>query len=300
MGWVRDLLILFFCLVTGIFVTGLIQSVLLNWGILEPISIHGSPTSANNVRVLLLLNQVGTFLVPSVLYIFLIRRLSPDAGHLSAANADWQYLLPSLLCLLLSLPLIQWMHEFNQTLPLPDWMRSRERDTEAILEQILAMGQIRDLLLNLVVMAAIPAIAEEFFFRGIIQQRLVSYTGRPWLGILLAAGIFSAIHFQFEGFLPRWLLGIFLGTAYAVSRTIWLPVALHFLFNGVQVVLHYAFTRGWTELDTQAETTDIHWSLTLLAGAVFLAYLAWGYARIKRTDYNHPSNPDDEGTTDER
>jgi membrane protease YdiL (CAAX protease family) len=57
-------------------------------------------------------------------------------------------------------------------------------------------------------MAAIPALCEEWLFRGVIQKKLVTTLPKPWMGIVLTAIIFSAIHFQFAGFIPRMFLGI--------------------------------------------------------------------------------------------
>jgi len=90
-------------------------------------------------------------------------------------------------------------------------------------------------MVGLLVIAAIPAVSEELFFRGIVQTKLVAYFKNPHWAIWLGAVFFSAFHFQFEGFFPRIVLGAVLGYLYYWSINLWIPIILHFFNNAMLV-----------------------------------------------------------------
>ena len=102
---------------------------------------------------------------------------------------------------------------------------------EARLMQLLSSGEGSRPLLFLT-MAVIPAITEEFFFRGLLQgtlQRVLPH--KRWLPIILSAGIFALFHGAIVGFPSRLLLGVMLGYLAVDSRNLRLPILLHFLNN---------------------------------------------------------------------
>lgn len=133
-------------------------------------------------------------------------------------------------------PLIGWAHWLNAALPLPQALMDMENSQNWLVAEVLRVEYIWELAMALLVAAVVPALGEEVLFRGMLQPQLQSLTKHPHVGIWLTAFVFSAIHFQFVGFLPRMLLGAFLGYTYWWSASLWVPIGLHFLFNGVQVV----------------------------------------------------------------
>jgi len=138
--------------------------------------------------------------------------------------------------LLVALPLEGWLGMINKKIPLSDWMIRMERDND---QQIVAFLQIHspfDIVINVFVIAFLPAVFEEMCFRGAMQRIFIEIFKSPWIGIVAASFIFSAIHMQFQGFLPRMMLGILLGAAFWYSGSLWTSIIAHFFFNGVQVV----------------------------------------------------------------
>jgi len=102
---------------------------------------------------------------------------------------------------------------------------------EARLLQLLSSGEGSRPLLFLT-MAVVPAITEEFFFRGLLQgtlQRVLPH--KRWLPIILSAGIFALFHGAIVGFPSRMLLGLMLGYLAVDSRNLRLPILLHFFNN---------------------------------------------------------------------
>ena len=88
-------------------------------------------------------------------------------------------------------------------------------------------------------MALVPALAEEFFFRGAIQHFLSSVLKNKHIVVIITAFIFSVIHFQFYGFIPRFLLGIYLGYLAIWSGKLFLPILAHFMHNSLSLLFDY-------------------------------------------------------------
>jgi len=144
------------------------------------------------------------------------------------------YLLGVLL-LLISLPLEGWLGDLNKRIPLPEWMNQLEKDNGRQVEIFLKRNTPFDPVINLLIMAVIPAFCEELCFRGALQRIMIRLFKNPWTGIIVAAFLFSFFHFEFQGFLPRMFLGILLGAACWYSGSLWVPILGHLFFNGIQV-----------------------------------------------------------------
>ncbi len=119
------------------------------------------------------------------------------------------------------------------------WARAKEDELIVLTKFLTNFPDLLHLLVALLVVAVVPAVAEELVFRGVVQRNLVRWTGSRTVGVWLAAAIFSAVHFQFFGFVPRLLLGLLLGYLYEWSGNILLPMAAHFTNNALQLVLLY-------------------------------------------------------------
>jgi membrane protease YdiL (CAAX protease family) len=135
-----------------------------------------------------------------------------------------------------SFPLEGWLGQINHGLPLPAWMVSAEKDADKQIGVLLRTDSPIDIFINLFIIALLPAICEEACFRGALQRILIQSFKNPWAGIVITGAIFSFIHFQFEGFLPRMFLGILLGALYWYSGSLWVSILAHFFTNGIQVV----------------------------------------------------------------
>jgi uncharacterized protein len=114
-------------------------------------------------------------------------------------------------------------------------MKESEAQAMKITEAFLKMETTQDLLINLLVIAVVPAIGEELLFRGVLQRLFQELTKNIHLTVFLSAAIFSAIHMQFYGFLPRMFLGVLFGYMLVWTGNIWVPVLAHFINNGAAV-----------------------------------------------------------------
>ena len=137
--------------------------------------------------------------------------------------------------------------ELNQMIPLPDNLRNTFKQLdEQYTQQVMAMARmnnVTDYILSLLMLALLPAIFEEMFFRGAMQQMFVRLLHNAFAGILLTSLIFSVAHFSFEGFLTRLFLGMMLGYIFYYGKNIWLNILAHFLNNAVVVTSIYMLSR---------------------------------------------------------
>src|SRR5690606_21183338 len=128
---------------------------------------------------------------------------------------------------------------------------------------------IGELILGILVIGVLAGIGEEYLFRGILQPKLHIYTGNAHAGIWLAAFIFSAIHFQFYGFLPRLMLGALFGYLYYYSGSLVYPIIAHILNNVFTVVAVYLSKLGIVEFDIEGNM-EVEWYYVALGLGLFL------------------------------
>jgi hypothetical protein len=134
------------------------------------------------------------------------------------------------------------------------------------------MSGIPDLLFSLLVMALAPAIFEEVFFRGGLQQMMTKVTGKAILSIIVTSLIFSAIHFSFYGFLSRFALGIVLGFLFFESKNIWVPILAHFLNNAIAVIQIYILRMQGKSIEDSMDDKFPLWVLFIALPAVFYLF----------------------------
>ncbi|HEV7230183.1 MAG TPA: CPBP family intramembrane glutamic endopeptidase [Bacteroidia bacterium] len=182
-------------------------------------------------------------------------------------------------------PLINLFGELNSRMVFPDalsgmgrWMRDKEDEAAKMTKAFMHVDGIKGLLVDLFIIAFLAAVGEELLFRGALQTLLKEWTGKSHLAIWVTAVVFSAVHVQFFGFLPRVLLGALFGYLYSWSGSLWIPILGHFTNNAFGVVIYYLMDHN--RIPAQADTIgasreDVIYiliSLAISAGLIFLAY----------------------------
>lgn len=252
-------------LLCALVVGGLVAAEVINLNVLS--SATDTVGGRQALRLAALVTNLITFAGAAVLALLLIfgpRWLGkaglgrgPQAGSAAWATAFF----------VVSLPFATWLAYWNLQLPLPDWMARSEASADALLEGILRMETVPELLMALLAAAVTPALGEELLLRGVVQRQILRpVLGSPHAAIWVAAALFSAMHLEFGGFGPRLILGALLGYAYYWSRSLWVPIVLHFLFNGAQVMV--AYVTG--EFNPQADAAEVP---PLWAGALSLVLM---------------------------
>jgi len=193
-----------------------------------------SQSEIDAVKFIQMFSAIGLFITPTLLYAYLC-----DFDLKLKLNFNRQTLLLAIAIMLLINPFIAFIYEWNMSFNIPDWMLVFDDNAEKITKYFLKMNTLGDLLFNLLVIAIIPAVGEELLFRGYLQQRMTHWLGKPHVAIIITAILFSAIHMQFQGFLPRFALGLVLGYLFYWSGSLWLPIIAHLLNNAMAVTFAY-------------------------------------------------------------
>lgn len=212
------------------------------------------------LRTGLSINHIGMFLIPGTIWCSIYFKKSFKSFlRLDTPPSNNVYLWA--LLILCSYPLIANLTLFNMSIPLPEWMTASNESNMELMGQTLLMENWIDLLMNLFLVAVLAALGEELIFRGIIQRTLTLNWRNPHLAIWVTALIFGLFHMQFERVLPLAFLGLVLGYAYYYTGSLWTVIILHFLNNGLQVILLYLSNEsGIPEIDN---VPDIPFAVTL-------------------------------------
>lgn len=178
-------------------------------------------------------------------------------------------------------PFINFIGEMNANMHFPgwlsgveDWMKNAEEQAAELTEAFLKVETTGGLLFNIFMIAFLPAIGEELLFRGVIQRIFINWTKNVHWGIWISAILFSALHLQFYGFVPRMFLGVLFGYLLVWSGSIWLPIIAHFINNGVAVVAMYLIDKDLLspeieEIGTKADSYYVA-GISLILIVVFM------------------------------
>jgi membrane protease YdiL (CAAX protease family) len=208
--------------------------------------LQNAKTDSNSRNALLafqaLAGSIGTFLMPALLFPKAIGKYAPSYIKIAQPFKAY-YLLFAPLLIIISMPMISWISEMNQAIKFPASMadfelsiRNMEDQAKKLTEIMVITNSPTQFFLNLVVIALLPAIAEEFFFRGVLQNFARQCFYNPHIAIWFTAIVFSGIHGQFYGFIPRVVLGALFGYLYLYSGNIWVVVIAHFVNNGLALL----------------------------------------------------------------
>lgn len=244
------------------------------------ISNLNDPQSVSILKFLQIASQLGMMIFPALITAWIFSRKPCSFLNAEKTGKFGNYALV-LLMMLAAAPLINYLIELNSHLQLPSLlqalenkMRIMEDEAAKITEVFLDMKTGRDLWVNLLMVGLLPAIGEEFLFRGILQRILKDMTGNKHSAIWLTAILFSAIHMQFFGFVPRMLLGVFFGYLLVWTGSIWVPVFAHFVNNASAVLFayHTQHTGSTIDPDTLGTESGQGWmvlaSLLILGGGI--------------------------------
>jgi membrane protease YdiL (CAAX protease family) len=217
------------------------------------------------------INSLGIFFIPALVFSFYVTK---GWFTLSLANksVSWKLICLVVVLSLFLLPVITILGNINEQIILPEsmqkmeiWMREMEENSKMIIKLLTSNSTILLLMLNFFAMALLPAIFEEFLFRGTILPFFSKWVANKHIAIIVTAFIFSAIHLQFYSFIPRFLLGIYLGYLWFWGKSLWLPVFAHFLHNAISLILDYAEQQNWIDLDAYlAKFTDLVSRITVI------------------------------------
>lgn len=237
---------------------------------------------------------VTLFLIPVLLFAFWADPRQPL--KFTGFKKPWsaKYYGWAVLLLLVSLCASGLMGLINEAIPLPESLTKLEAKQGDAIKAMVVSTTIPELFQSIFLVGLLPAVGEELFFRGAVQRILIQLTKSPWAGIIITALLFSAIHLQFAGFLPRMFLGVVLGAIYWYSGSLWPSILFHFLFNTFGVLMAH-FNPDQLNKPEMIEASKYSIIALGILGIGAVIYLIILMKRHSKTEYAevYPSKPAD-------
>jgi len=241
-----------------------------------------NPVFLNYLKYVQTLSSIGMFVVSTLIIASLLSEKPFQFLRLNIAPEMLMVLLVVLL-MTISIPMNNFFGYINAQLQLPDFLsglqsyfENKEVSGTKIMNSFLGSTSFSGLLLNLFIIAIVPALGEEFFFRGILQNILIRWTNNKHWGIIITGLAFALLHFQFLSLLPRIAQGILLGYLFLWTKSLWYPIIAHFINNALAVIFyHYYFQERVNDSMETVGTPDGYAiaSLISVAGVVLILYL---------------------------
>lgn len=234
------------------------------------------PKNLSAVKVVQAVSTFVIFFLPA----FITARIASRSPwtHLGyRGGLKFNRVLVAVLLMATALPLVAWLADVNKAIPVSAELKKLfeqfERQYEEQVKMLAKFQTPGDYFTALFIMALMPAIVEETFFRGGLQQVLHRWSRNPHLAILLTGLIFSVIHFSYFGFLPRVALGMVLGYIFYLSGNLWYSIIGHFFNNALMVTVLYAQYLKDKNIDTQVGESAPWWAGLLSLGILIFLFL---------------------------
>lgn len=238
------------------------------------------------LKTLQFISAVFSFLIPALIISKLFTQETKPYVSYRQSPGIWYYLLIPVL-LISVMPLMNIIIQWNESIVLPDSlnnmevkMQEMEAASQKMIELMLSGSSFLTISINFVLIALLPALGEEFLFRGVIQKHSKELFKNSHIAIFISAFLFSAIHFQFYGFIPRLLLGMVFGYLVYFSGSIWPAVFAHFINNSMAIAVSYLSKTSDIAAETDTlgtKASDIYFVIT---GLVIAGVVSW--VMIKR------------------
>jgi len=246
-------------------------------------------------KLIQILGSVGTFIIPAFLFSYLFE--GDLISYYKFRNPTG--MTPMLLVILMMvsvIPFINYMAEINMKMEIPiraldQLLRSLESTAEEMMVAFTATNSIVGLLVNLLMIGVIAAVGEELIFRGLLQRLMCDMLRNVHLAILITALLFSAFHFQFFSFLPRFVLGVILGYLMYYGKSIWYPILAHFVNNAMGVIYYYFNSRGSADdMLEEIGTSTLVPVAAVISLALFLIFGVLWYSQTERFTTRSPQS----------
>ena len=267
------------------FLGAILAALIYGFGVTDILSLGAfdDPRYVAASKLIQILGSVGTFIIPAFLFSYLF------AGDLFSYYrfrdpADTVAILLTVVMMVSVIPFINYLAEINMRMEFPievidKLLRSLEGEAEKIMRAFTATRSLWGLMVNLLMIGILAAVGEELIFRGLLQRLLINLVKNVHVAIIITAILFSAFHFQFFSFLPRFVLGIVLGYLMFLGRSIWFPIIAHFVNNAMGVVYYYFNSRGSADDMLEEIGTSTMMPITALISLLLFAvfFIVWYY-----------------------
>ena len=221
-----------------------------------------------------LTSSIGFFLFPAIAFHLLFSFNIIERTGLNILP-PLKYWLVAIVTMLAAGIFIQLLVQLSQMIPLPEKLQSLRtvgKFIDELLESFFTRRSPQYFLVLTLVMALLPAISEEAFFRGTIQNIFLDFRCTPLAAVILSGLFFATMHMEFDNLLAIWCMGIVLGLLYYYTGSLWVSIMAHFFNNFAVVAGKYAYTSGATKSEIfSSDTLPIYY--TIPAGVIMVGGL---------------------------
>jgi len=233
-----------------------------------------NPETMKVLKYFQVVQSFGLFIVPPIILGWLYYGKFSEYLYLDKSFKSASVLLVFVM-MFFAAPFVNLVGELNANMAFPEWlsgveqwMKNAEENAEMLTKAFLKVDTTGGLLFNIFMIAMLPAIGEELLFRGVIQRIFTNWTRSNNWGIWISAILFSALHMQFYGFVPRMLLGVLFGYLLVWSGSMWLPVIAHFLNNAIAVIGYFLIDKNLIKPELEDIGSD--------SGSYYMAAISLG------------------------
>ena len=203
-----------------------------------------------NLFAMLTMQDILAFILPAVVTMAIIYRRPFHVMGLDRAPS-WLAITIVIVFYVISLPAMNWLVEMNKAMSLPSWMagieqamRTAEDSAAEVTQEMLNINSVGQLILCVLVVGVMAGLSEEMLFRGAMLRTMQDSRLGKHAVVWITAILFSAFHLQFYGFVPRMLLGVWLGYLFVWTGSLWVPIIAHTLNNSTVVLMSYLSNKG--------------------------------------------------------
>lgn len=249
------------------------------------------PVSTAAMRIASVIQSLFQLIIPALVTAMVVTR-RPATFLAIDKRIDTNTLLLSIATLIASIPAMNLIINLNQSLALPDslqWLETSIREMEDRAAGVISLLQggpgIGNLVMNILIIGVLAGFGEELFFRGTFLRLMTTGRINSHVAVWTVAIVFSAIHLQFYGFVPRTLLGAYFGYLLVWSRCLWIPIIIHATNNIIYVCWQWAYgTTGETATPVDRIGAEGDWYYALASAIVTAIIMTLLYKRCKASN----------------
>jgi membrane protease YdiL (CAAX protease family) len=223
------------------------------------------------------LNQLGVFIFPVFMYAMFVSSSSTAYLKLKVKPEFISFII-SIAIVFSILPFLNFVSDLNENMKFPEgwsgleqWMIQKETQAKMLTEAFLKTTTFPGLVINLIIVALIPALGEEILFRGVLLRLFKEAFKNVHIAVFVSAFVFSLIHLQFFGFFPRLLMGFVLGYLFVYTNNLWYPITFHFVNNAASVIIFFLYNKN--EIGSGAEDFGASSSIIIITGSLLLSVM---------------------------
>ena len=242
-------------------------------GDIQNLNANSTHTAIAGGLVLQFFSALGIFLLPALLYAYFMHpRPLQFLGLMKPANL--LHLIVPAIIMICAEPLLtviaDWLTQFN----LGSNAKKIQEENDRLMAAFLSLKTPPQLIVSFIVLAIMPGLSEELFFRGVIMRFASKRTYNIWFPIVVSSLLFALLHTNVYGLLSIFIAGMMLGSFYYFTGSIIPGIIAHFVFNGSQVVVAYLANNA-TEKVAITTTKSLSWMILGTSLAIAGMFYLW-------------------------